>query len=310
MALDPSYLVYARRRHGMDHDRYGWSSIFDRPSFLWLGGKRLALWVVVDLEWFPIAPNDAPFRAPGHMQTYYPDYRHYTAREYGTRVGVYRLLDALSRAGIRASFAMNSAIAERYPELARTIDAEGHEIIAHGRTMNDVIATGGAEGAEREIISQSLDSIQNVCGVRPRGWASVARSQSWDTLSHLAEAGIVYQCDWPNDDLPYWQQSERGAIGNMPLNHELSDRQILIVQQQSTQSYVQQISDAADFLSAEAQTHGARMLGLQLTPYIAALPYRIDLVDVMLRDLAARENVWAATGAEIFGAWAEANKRD
>ena len=88
----------------------------------------MAVAFLVNLEWFPILPEDKPFRAPGHMQTPYPDYRHYTARDYGTRVGVYRMLDAFAQAGVRASFAVNAAVAARYPGLIARIgllDAAG-----------------------------------------------------------------------------------------------------------------------------------------------------------------------------------------
>ena len=96
MSLDPAYLEYPRRRAGYDHDLYAYSAMPTRKPITWPGGKGVATWIVVSLEWFPITPSDTPFRAPGHMQTAYPDYRHYTAREYGTRIGFYRLLDAFA----------------------------------------------------------------------------------------------------------------------------------------------------------------------------------------------------------------------
>src|SRR5881628_242679 len=108
MSLDPSYLTYPRRSRGMDHDYYPYSNIFERPGIDWGEGVKVAVAIVVDLEWFPITPNDKPFRAPGHMVTPYPDYRHYTSREYGTRVGLYRLLDAFAAVGARVSVATNA----------------------------------------------------------------------------------------------------------------------------------------------------------------------------------------------------------
>lgn len=102
MTLDPAYLEYPHRQLGYDHTLYDWSPLKDRKPLAWPDGKSVAVWAVVSLEWFPIIPGDTPFRAPGHMQTAYPDYRHYTAREYGTRVGFYRLLDAFAKAGVRA----------------------------------------------------------------------------------------------------------------------------------------------------------------------------------------------------------------
>lgn len=300
MTLDPAYLQYPRRRRGMDHDLYAESCILDRPAFAWPGGRRVAVWPVVSLEWFPLTPSDTPFRAPGHMQTPYPDYRHYTARDYGNRVGVWRLLDAFARHGVRASFAMNAAVAERAPALARAVLDAGHEVIAHSTDMNGTIATGLAEADERALIAASLERLERACGARPRGWASIARSQSWNTPRLLAEAGLEYQCDWPNDDLPYWMDTPAGRIANLPLNHELSDRQIITVQQQSADSYAEQIEDAFAWLAAEP---GPRVLPLHLTPYIIGLPYRIDAFERLLQRLAAAPQAWFARGDEILDAW-------
>lgn len=300
MALDPSYLEYPRRRKGYDHDLYEWSSIFSRKPVQWPDGKSVAVWVCVSLEWFPMTPSDQPFRAPGHMVTPYPDYRHYTAREYGTRVGFYRLLDAFKKAGVKASIATNSAIAERYPRIIRDIVAEGHEIIAHSTDMNGTIATGLAEHDERALIRKSLATLEAVSGRRPTGWHSIARSQSWNTPRLLAEEGVTYMCDWVNDELPY--RFTNGLI-NLPLNHELSDRQIITVQQQSADSYAQQMQDAFDWLSKEAAKHGGRVLPLQITPYIMALPYRIDAFEKLLANLVARPAAWFATGQDIVASW-------
>lgn len=304
MSLEPTYLEYPKRKHGMDHGIYPWSNIFDRKPVKWPGEKNVALWVVANLEYFPLTPGDKPFRAPGHMQTPYPDYRHYSAREYGTRVGFYRLLDAFDAAGIKASIAVNSAIATRYPTLLADIVSSGHEIIAHSTDMNGTIASDIAPEAERELIVQSLDTLTRAAGKRPRGWHSIARSQSKETLRLLVELGVTYQCDWANDDLPYWMTTDAGKIGNMPLNHELSDRQIISVQQQSMSSYVEQIEDAYAFLSGEAKRSGGRMLPLNVTPYIVGLPFRIDLFDALLKTLAAKPDCWTATGTEIFEHWA------
>jgi len=292
MTLDPSYLAYDRRERGMDHDLYPWSNLFDRPPLAWPGELSVAVSVVVSLEWFPILPTDTPFRAPGHMQTAYPDYRHYTAREYGTRVGFYRLLDSFARAGVHASVAVNGAIAERYPAIINDILTAGHEIVAHSTDMNGTIASGLGEADERALIRGALDMIEAVAGVRPRGWLSIARSQSWNTPRLLVEEGLSYALDWVNDELPYAMRTNAGALINIPLNHELSDRQIITVQQQSADSYAQQIGDACDWLVQEATTHRApRMLPLHITPYIMALPYRIQAFDRMLADLSTRPGV-------------------
>ncbi|QBM75116.1 polysaccharide deacetylase [Sphingomonas sp. AAP5] len=303
MTLDPRYLIYPRRARGMDHDLYPWSNLFERPPIAWPGGKTVAIPIVVSLEWFPIVPSDTPFRATGHMQTAYPDYRHYTSREYGTRVGFYRLLDAFAKAGFRVSVATNAAIAERYPSIVRDIVAAGHEIVAHSTDMNGTIASGLPEADERALIATSLDTFERVSGTRPRGWLSIARSQSFATPRLLAEAGVAYMLDWVNDELPYAMATPSGSIVNLPLNHEVSDRQIITVQQQSADSYAEQILDALAWLTTEAARTGAgRMLPLHLTPYIMGLPYRIGAFEGLLERLVAQREAWIAPAGDIVEA--------
>jgi peptidoglycan/xylan/chitin deacetylase (PgdA/CDA1 family) len=300
MSLDPAYLEYPHRRRGYDHDLYPYSALPARKPLTWPGGKGVATWFVVSLEWFPIVPSDTPFRAPGHMQTAYPDYRHYTARDYGNRVGVYRLLDAFAKAGLPVSFAVNSAIAERYPALLRDIAGAGHEVIAHSVDMNGTIASTLPAEDERALISRSLDGLANATGNQPRGWLSIARSQSFRTPGLLAEAGVEYCCDWVNDEVPW---TFANGLVNLPLNHELSDRQILNVQQQSIESYAEQVLDAHDWLAGEAASHGGRLLPLHLTPYIIGLPYRMDAFERLLTDLSARPQTWFAKGSEILDSY-------
>jgi allantoinase len=302
MSLPSEYLTYPKRRHGYDHGLYAWSSIFDRPPVRWPGDKSIAVWICVSLEYFPLIPSDTPFRAPGHMQTPYPDYRHYTAREYGTRVGLYRMLDAFAATGVTVSVATNAAIAERYPEIIGDIVAAGHEIIAHSTDMNGTIATGPPIEEESALIARSLDVLERASGTRPRGWLSIARSQSWNTLDLLKEAGLAYCCDWVNDELPY---RFTNGLANLPLNHELSDRQIVATQQQSADSWAEQIEDAFDWLAGEAQLHGGRMLPIHLTPYIMGLPYRIGALETLLPRLTARPEAWFARGDQILNRWAE-----
>ncbi|WP_375383248.1 polysaccharide deacetylase family protein [uncultured Sphingomonas sp.] len=302
MALDPGYLQYPRRARGMDHDLYGYSNLFERPPVVWPGGRTVAVPIVVSLEWFPIVPEDKPFRAPGHMQTVYPDYRHYTSREYGTRVGLYRLLDAFAAVGATVSVATNAAIAERYPSVIRDIVAAGHEIVAHSTDMNGTIATGLAEADERLLITTTLDTLERVAGVRPTAWASIARSQSWNTPRLLVEEGVATMLDWVNDELPFTMTTPAGPIVNVPLNHELSDRQIITVQQHSAESYADQIGDACEWIEGEAGRFGGRMLPLQITPYILGLPYRIGAFEALLTWLAGRRGNWFATVSEVVAA--------
>ena len=300
MTLDPAYLEYPRRAEGYDHALYPWSALKDRAPVRWPSGA-VAVWICVSLEWFPITPVDSPFRAPGHMQTAYPDYRHYTARDYGNRVGAWRFLDAFKAAGVRVSFATNAAVAERYPELIAAILADGHEIVAHSTDMNGTIDSSLPEADERVLIASALARLEAASGVKPTGWLSIARSQSWRTLDLLKEHGLTWCADWVNDELPY--RFTNGLI-DLPLNHELSDRQIIAVQQQSADSWAQSMADAFDWLAREAaESGGGRTLPIHLTPYIMGLPYRIGAVEALLAQLTARSEAWFAPGGEIIAAW-------
>ena len=300
MSLDPGYLQYPHRREGYDHGLYPWSPLHERPPVRWPKGS-VAVWLCVSLEWFPITPTDTPFRAPGHMQTAYPDFRHYTARDYGNRVGVYRFLEAFKAAGVTASFATNAAIAERYPDLIAAIQDGGHEIIAHSTDMNGTIDGSLDEANERALITDALSRMESAAGVRPKGWLSIARSQSFRTADLLAEAGLTYCCDWVNDELPY--RFNNGLI-NLPLNHELSDRTIITVQQQSADSWAQSMTDAFDWLAGEAAAQGGgRMLPIHITPYIMGLPYRIAALEGLLGALRQRPECWFASGGQMVDHW-------
>ncbi|MGB3471128.1 MAG: polysaccharide deacetylase family protein [Erythrobacter sp.] len=303
--LPPEYTQYPRRAEGYDHDYYPWSNMHTRAPVTWPTNKSVAVWLCVSLEWFPITPEDKPFRAPGHMVTPYPDYRHYTVRDYGNRVGVWRMLDAFKAVGVRASFATNAAVAERYPELIEAVLADGHEIIAHSTDMNGTITSELPEEEERALIADSLSRLEAASGVKPQGWLSIARSQSWRTADLLAEQGLTYTCDWVNDELPY--RFTNGLV-NLPLNTELSDRMIVATQQHSAEGWVQMMRDAFDWLAAEAKGNaytkgGGRMLPVHLTPYIMGLPYRIGALEQLLAYLTAREEAWIAPGAEIVAEW-------
>ncbi|MFZ9395792.1 MAG: polysaccharide deacetylase family protein [Erythrobacter sp.] len=297
--LPDSYTEYPRRREGYDHDLYPWSAMHQRPPVTWPKGS-VAVWLCVSLEWFPITPG-GPFKAPGHMQTAYPDYRHYTARDYGNRVGAWRMLEAFDKAGVKASFATNAAIAERYPELVAAVQAGGHEIIAHSTDMNGTIDSTLPEAEERALIGQAMQRLETATGSRPAGWLSIARQQSWRTLDILKDEGLGYCCDWVNDELPY---RFANGLTNLPLNHELSDRQIVTVQQKCADSWAESMRDAFDWLAREAEAScGGRMLPIHLTPYIMGLPYRIGALESLLGDLAARAEAWFARGCDIVASW-------
>jgi len=304
MPLPDDYLAYPWRRHGMDHHLYLWSQLKDRKAIAWPGGQGVALWITVHVEWHPLNPSGKPFKAPGAMQTPYPDLRHFTTRDYGNRVGIYRLLRVLGDRGLKASFAVQGRVAERYPMLVREIAGAGHEIVAHSMHMDTLHHGGLSEDEERALIARTVDVLQDVSGQRVQGWLSPAKQVSARTLELLAELGLAYTCDWPNDDMPYRMTTPKGAILSMPHSSELSDRAILIQNHCSEDEWRGQLCDQFAGLAAEAATQGGRIMSVPLTTYIAGLPYRIASLEAALD---AMKGAWVATGAEIAEAWAGQN---
>ncbi len=141
MSLPYDYLEYPKRRHGMDHDRYEWSMLRERKPVTWPGGARIALWVVPALEFFPLDQPAEPFKAPGGMVTPYPDLRHYTLRDYGSRVGIFRIMKVLDGLGIRASVAVNAAISERYPFLIAFVVRCPNDVVESSSSVPTILAT-------------------------------------------------------------------------------------------------------------------------------------------------------------------------
>src|SRR5260370_12790737 len=223
MSVPPDYLDYAKRRYGMDHERYAWSMLPRRSKVSWPGGARVALWIVPALEWFPLDMKGKPFKPPGALVTAYPDLRHYTLRDYGNRVGIFRVMKALERFGMRASVAVNAAVAVRHPSLIKACVDRGWEVIANGLDMDHLHYEGLPKDEERELVEDSLAILRRVSGQKVRGWLSPARSESFATLDLVAATGIDYVCDWVNDDMPYAMQTESRAIYSMPLSHDIDD---------------------------------------------------------------------------------------
>lgn len=301
MPLPDAYLAYPRRRHGQDIDRYGWRLSIDRPKIAWPGGAAVAAMIVVPLEFFPLNPTGKPFRHPGAMVTPYPDLRHYTTRDYGNRVGVYRLLKALAGAGLTATVAVNARVLERYPGLVADCAADGHEIAAHGYDTDSIAWGGGDPNAERVLVDRTR-AVFAAHGYAPRTWLSPARQESFATPDLIRAAGFDVCLDWESDGVPLPLQTEAGALAAVPLLNELDDRLILSDKRHDETVWARQILEAKDLLASEHDRFGGQVLGFTLTPYLAGLPFRMQAVRAILDGLKADGRVWSAGASAIADA--------
>jgi peptidoglycan/xylan/chitin deacetylase (PgdA/CDA1 family) len=303
MTLPDDYLTYPNRHYGMDQDRYAWRMAADRAPIHWPGGAAVAAMIVVPIEHHPLDPPGKPFRHPGAMVTPYPDLRHYTTRDYGNRIGVFRILRALKAVGIRATFPINAGQLERLAPLVEAIIADGHEIAAYGLSTTH-IHWGGLDPAEERRWIGAVRAAFAARGLTPRTWLSPARQQSFATLDLIAEAGFEICLDWEHDTVPVPMRTTTGSILAIPLSNELDDRTLLLDRRQTEDEWAAQILEAAAYLTDEAPRSGGQVLGLTLTPYVTGQPFRINALSRVLSALGSDKAVWTATATEIAGAFA------
>lgn len=297
-------LSYPKRRYGMDHDRYQWSMMQDRAPIQWPGDKPLALWINLNIQHFPLSgpkPNVSP---PGALTMPYPDLRHYTLRDYGNRVGIFRLLSALEQTEASASVALNGSLPERYPELVARLADTPYEWLGHGWNMQCMHAGDIEAAIEAEWINNTLAALERHRQQPIRGWFSPGRSQTRNTPELLKAAGLEYHCDWVNDELPYRFQTALGDLTCLPSSLELDDVFLLTQNLHSEDSFAQQIADAADFLIAEGKQHGGRLLSLNFHPWLMGQPHRISTFRQILESLLIERgaNIWNATPSDIISA--------
>jgi allantoinase len=301
MTLPSEHLVYDRRRYGMDQDLYAWRPRAERPRLTWPGGKSVAVMIVCPLEFHMLDPGGKPFKHPGAMATPYPDLRHYTTRDYGLRVGAFRLLKGLRTAGLKATFPLNAVLLDRVRPLVDAILEDGHEIAAYGWDTNHIHWSGLSPAEERTLTARVRERFDRA-GLTPRTWMSPARQQSFHTLELVAEQGFDVCLDWEQDTTPTPMTTSAGVVQAVPLSNELDDRLLMIDRHQSEASWSAQILEAAACMKGEADRFGGQVLGFTLTSYVSGQPFRTLAVREMLQAMAADPAVWTATAGDIADA--------
>ena len=302
MPLSDDYLRYPARRHGMDHDRYDWSDMFARKPIVWPHGARIALSIVTHVQHFPLNMSAKPFKAPGALSMPYPDFRYFTNRDYGNRIGIFRILRLLAEKGLQTSFAVNGCIATRYPALLDAVVAGGHEVVAHGLDMGKVHHSGFSVEEEDAIIAQTLRLLRGATGQPVEGWLSPGRAQGFNTPELLVRNGIRWNLDWANDDLPYRMRTDEGPLLAMPLAYETDDRVVANEYFQSESEWVQQVKDRFDVLYRESAEYGGRVMSLPLHSWVSGMPYRVEYLREVLDYILGHDGVWTAPAGQIAAA--------
>jgi peptidoglycan/xylan/chitin deacetylase (PgdA/CDA1 family) len=252
------------------HTRYAYSPIVRRPSFRWPNGARLAIYFALGLEQYSFGEGLTEDLVPGIAP---PDVLNNSWRDYGNRVGAWRILDAFRQQGIPLAILLNSALCEHAPELVQTCHAAGCEMIAHGYSNSDTLA-GMAETDEAAYIRQVATQMRELTGKAPAGWASPWIAETALTPDLLQEAGFNYLLDWCMDDQPVWLATRGGHILSVPYSQELNDSSAIIGRHAGAAEFSGMIIDQFEEMRA---TPGDQPLVMSviLHAFISGQPFRL-----------------------------------
>ena len=261
-------------------------AITDAPKITWPNGARVAVWVIPNVEHFHLEIGE---RAP--------DVRNYSRRDYGNRVGLWRLMDVLNKHKIRGTVALNAEIGIYYPRIMQAMIDLDWELMGHGLT-NSKIMSGLEIDAERKLILDTRKVIED-WGRKMHGWLGPGLTETFNTPDLLKESGVEYVADWVNDDLPY---RFNNGLYSIPYSLELNDMPLFNNPSISIDDFKRRICDSFDVLYAEGDTNG-RVLGIALHPFLIGAAHRIKYLDEALQYIAGYDKVWFATGDEIIKAY-------
>jgi len=277
-------------------NRFDYSPIAGRPPLKLPHGARVAVWVIPNVEHFLF---DRPSTSlTGVTAGLVPDVLNYSWRDFGPRVGFWRMLDIMNKHGIRGTAALNSDVCRFYPQLIKAGNEHGWEWMAHGKNNSQLI-TKLEMDEERELIKHVIDTIHEASGKRPRGWLSPALSETVNTPDLLAEAGIEYTANWVNDEQPYPLKVKSGSLISLPYAIEINDIPCFLDLKQSGEQFAKMICDTFDVLHEDAKD-SARVMAISIHPFLIGHPHRSKPFDQALQHIRDTGGAWFATGSEIL----------
>ena len=277
------------------HGRYDYSPIGRRADYSWPGGKRLAVHFCLNVEHFAFGEGLGNDYAVPHPQ---PNTRSYAWRDYGNRVGAWRLLELADAFAISYGLLVNSALYDYCPELIAAFRARGDEIVGHGRT-NSERQSDMSPDAERVCIEEATQAMTRHEGKPPRGWLAPYISQTHDSLDLLQEAGYRYMMDWPLDDQPVWFRTRKGRILSVPYAHELNDSLENVSRRTPSSLYCQNLIDQFDELLDESARRPL-VMSVVLHSFILGQPYRLRQFRRVIEHIVAhRDAIWLARPGDL-----------
>jgi hypothetical protein len=284
------------------HDRFGYSAITQRPSFSWPDSRRLALYVAVAIEHFPYGEGGLGLSySPGipHPNTY-----NWSWREYGNRIGGFRLLSALRAAGIAPTVLLNTAAYEHCPDLLAAYRDASAEFVGHGGT-NAVHPNALEPSEQKAMLTDVRDAIAREEGSAPGGWMSPGANPGRDTEDLLAELGYRYTLDWTHDEQPHWMSTRGGPLLSVPYPHELNDVPAVVLHHATGREFAELVIDGVDELHQQA-AELPLVCGIAVHPFIVGQPHRLRRFRRALAHIAAlADDLWLTTPGAIATHYAQ-----
>ena len=278
-----------------DHGRYPYRAITDRPDYTWPNGKRLAVYIGLNLEHFAFGEGLGAELAPGGPQ---PDVLNYAWRDYGNRVGAWRMRDMFDALDLPVSVIANSAMYDYAPDLMAAFRARNDEIVGHGRTNSErqsVLSTKD----EAALIAEATQVLHKAEGVAPQGWLSPWIAESMDTPDLLAQAGYGYTLNWCMDDQPVWMETSGGRLLSVPYPQEVNDIPSIVARKDGAADFADMIIDNFDEM-LEQSVDQPLVMGIALHPYLVGQPYRLRHLRRALTHIAAqRDAIWLTRAGDI-----------
>jgi allantoinase len=279
-------------------DRIPYQALIDRPKLTLPNGKRMAVWVILNVEeWRIERPMPRTILPPPMGIPLLPDVPNWSWHEYGMRAGFWRQHEALIRRGIATTMAINGSVCTSYPRVAAAGRDAGWEFMGHGYVQGPMHKLEN----QGEEIKRAVDAIAAFTGKAPRSWESPGLTETDETLDLLRKNGIEFVADWVIDDLPQDIATPFGPITTIPYTVETNDIPVYALQGHRSDEFLRRGIDQFDRLYQESATN-ARVMAISIHPYITGVPHRIRYLEELLDYVIGHDGVVTMTASQI-GDW-------
>lgn len=273
---------------------FDYSPITERPPIEWPDGARVAFYIGLNVEHFELGkPSTSLIEATADLD---PDALNHGWRDYGTRVAIWRMIEAFDRLGMRPSVLLNSDVAVHYPQIIEAGVARDWAWLAHGKT-NSILQADMSVDEERAFLTEIVGTIERATGTRPKGWMGPALTETYETPRLLAELGLSYVLDWTNDDQPY--ELNVPGVFSLPYTVEVNDLGMFSMKGLTGPEGLQMIKDQFDQLYEDSAESG-RVMSLALHPFVSGQPFRHRYVAEAIDYIVNHEGVWSTTSDAIL----------